>query len=102
MYPERIAGDQANGASQKLSAHRVPSGDNNTHNSGGPLIDKVQSNPEFTRWWRRWVSRVQRMNVRRNAPVRRGKLERHEEDNQSRDARGAMAALGDCEFKRYL
>ena len=42
-------------------------------------MGKVEGNPEFAKWWRRWVSRVQRMSIRRNLPARHARLERPDE-----------------------
>ncbi len=68
-----------------------------------PLIEKVQGNPEFTRWWKRWASRVQRVGMRRNLPARRAKLERREETrHRNPDLQAAGASSRECEFKRYL
>jgi len=71
-------------------------------NQGGDLIDNVRGNPEFTKWWMRWVSRVQRMGARRNFPARgRSRIERPEE-SRSTSRRTARSSSMDCEFKRYL
>jgi len=69
---------------------------------GGDLIDNVRGNPEFTKWWMRWVSRVQRIGARRNFPLRpRSRIERHDE-SRSTTRRTARTSSMDCEFKRYL
>ena len=66
-------------------------------------MGKVEGNPEFAKWWRCWVSRVQRMSVRRNLPARHAKFEpRDEVRHHNPDWHGAKAASRDCEFKRYL
>ena len=57
-------------------------------------MGKVAGNPEFAKWWKRWMSRVQRMHIRRNLPARRPKFDRP----QSRTAILISGASRDCEF----
>jgi len=100
-HPEEFAaGRQASPESGTPSKALEVTGD--APNQGGDLIDNVRDKPEFTKWWMRWVSRVQRMGVRRNFPVRgRSRIERHEE-TRSTSRRTARSSPTDCEFKRYL
>ncbi len=59
-------------------------------------MPSAQTNPEFAKWWKRWVSRAQRISVKRN-PWARKKIEPPRSNPQA-----ATAISADCEFKRYL
>ena len=63
-------------------------------------MNQAQTNPEFTKWWRRWVSRVQRMSMKRAPSARRQRADELRRRNSSLQAyRGTSH---DCEFKRHL
>jgi hypothetical protein len=95
MCSDRIADDRSQNTTLRISDGTAEDG--SAQIPGGPLTPNAQANPEFAKWWRRWISRVQRMNVRRVREARRVKIERR--DNNSRHLRGIP---GDAEFKRYL
>jgi hypothetical protein len=96
MYPESIPADRPACVTSSEQNPVNPS----AQNQGGDLMGQVQGNPEFTKWWRRWISRVQRMHVRKNLLARRPRIERHDEiRHRNPDLKGASR---DCEFKRYL
>ena len=96
-HPEELAAKR-----QAPSSAKAPEAAGDAPIQGGDLIENVQGNPEFTKWWMRWVSRVQRMGARRNFPLRpRSRIERHDE-SRSTSRRTARTSPMDCEFKRYL
>ena len=96
-HPEELAPTR-----QVSNSTKAPQAAGDAPNQGGDLIENVQGNPEFTKWWMRWVSRVQRMGARRNFPHRgRSRIERHEE-SRSPSRRTARNSTVDCEFKRYI
>jgi hypothetical protein len=103
MYSEKITGNRPGSIEAEQNPLVQAQGGIGAENLGGPLIDKVQGNPEFTRWWKRWVSRVQRMGVRKNALGRTLKLERHDQTrHRNPDMPTARGTSRDCEFKRFL
>jgi hypothetical protein len=103
MYSEKITGNGLGSIQSEQNPLVQAQGVIAAENLGGPLIDKVQGNPEFTRWWKRWVSRVQRMSVRKNLSGRRLKLERRDETrHRNPDMPAARGTSRECEFKRFL
>ncbi len=95
MYPESIPADRP----KCVTSEQNP-GNPSAQSQGGDVMGKVQGNPEFAKWWKRWMSRVQRMHIRRNLPARRPKFDRPDEiRHRNPDLKGASR---DCEFKRYL
>lgn len=97
MHSDRIVDDRSQNTSLRIADGTAEDGA--TQTPGGPLIPNPQANPEFTKWWRRWISRVHRMNVKRVRETRRVKLERREGNTGASPVRKLAA---DAEFKRYL
>ena len=103
MYQQKTMSERARSISAEQNRSAQGQDGVGAENLGGPLIDKVQGNPEFTKWWKRWASRVQRMGVRKNVSGRTLKLERHDESkHRNPDMQAARGTSRDCEFKRYL
>lgn len=80
-------------ASQQSSGAATQSRVENQRESSVP---STAANPEFAKWWKRWVSRAQRISVRRNPWARRNKMEAPGSNPQATPAKPA-----DREFKRY-
>jgi hypothetical protein len=66
-------------------------------NQKSPLAPNAEANPEFAKWWRRWVSRVRRISVRKNPPARGIKI-----DPRNSDPKAARSISAECEFTRFL
>ena len=79
--------------------HRSPSevGNSNPHSLDEPLVNKVEGNEEFVKWWRRWASRLHRITLRKNPPSKR--IRRGQSDIPTPTARAVSTG---CEFERYL
>jgi len=103
MVQNKITGERFNVVSVEQNCSERQQSTAAAENMGGPLIDKVQGNPEFTKWWKRWASRVQRLSTRKNISGRRVKVERQDEvRHRNVDLQSGRGTSRDCEFKRYL
>ena len=83
MVQEKITGERRNSVPSEQNPSGLTHDDGGAENMGGSLIDKapgnVRGNPEFAKWWKRWVYRVHRIGLKRNLPARRVKLGRRDE-----------------------
>ena len=97
MYRDLTAGERSKDRATAVSARQLqeaaskPGGENQNE----PLLPDAQENPEFAKWWRRWMSRVQRIAARRKRPGRRGNT-----DPRNSDPKVSGALSADCEFRR--
>jgi hypothetical protein len=84
---------------EESTLDRSPSevGNSNPHSLDEPLVNKVEGNEEFVKWWRRWASRLHRITLRKNPPSKR--IRRGQSDIPTPTARAVSTG---CEFERYL
>jgi hypothetical protein len=98
MYQDPTAVDQSNDRLKTVASQQSSeiAGYSGVEGHKGPGLPNTEENPEFAKWWKRWVSRAQRISVRRNPWARRKKLEPPAAHPQA-----APAGSADREFKRY-
>jgi hypothetical protein len=91
MYPDRIPGEQLPRESSHPLLFHGPN-DGSADHAVPPLpnvpLPNSSDNPEFTRWWRRWVSRV-RLTTLRN-PARRFQIGRKNKDKSTPEDKTAQ------------
>ena len=99
MYRDPTTADRSNNRSRTITSQHssVTAGKGGVENQKELLVPNTQANPEFAKWWKRWVSRAQRISLKRNLWARRIKIEPPGATRQA-----APANPSDCEFKRYL
>ncbi|MGA7970538.1 MAG: hypothetical protein WB983_18040 [Terriglobales bacterium] len=83
MYPDLIPSDRLPRESSNPFQFHGPN-DGSADNHAVPALPNApppnsNENPEFTKWWRRWVSRV-RLTARRNPAARRFQIGRNNND----------------------
>jgi len=97
MYQDPTTVDRSNDQSRAIASQQSSetAGYSGVEGQTGPGLPNTQENPEFAKWWKRWVSRAQRISVRRN-PWARRKIK-----PPAAHPQGAPASSADREFKRY-
>jgi hypothetical protein len=92
MYPDRFPSDRLPRESSNPLQFRAATDDGADNRGVPPLPNPPNSsdNPEFTKWWRRWMSRV-RLTALRNPAARRFHIGRNNKDKSRTEDKAAQA-----------